>query len=124
MSPSKSQIGWSLVVLVWLPMAALLVWGRGGILDLIALKSQVRGVEAEVKALEQENERLKADIQELQTEPGVYEGPARERFFMKKPGETVLYLPPGSTPAPQLPPPAAAANDVNAPPEPSPPPLP
>jgi cell division protein FtsB len=103
-------------------MAALLVWGRGGILDLVALKSQVRGVEAEAKALEQENERLKSDIQKLQTEPGAYEGPARERFFMKKPGETVLYLPPGSTPAPQ--PPAADANDVNSPPEPSPPPSP
>lgn len=122
MTPSKSQIGWSLVVLVWLPMAALLVWGRGGILDLIALRGQVRGVEAEVKALELENGRLKADIQKLQTEPGIYEGPARERFFMKKPGETVLYLPPGAAPAPQ--PPVEDANDVNAPPEPSPPPSP
>ena len=96
-------------------MAALLVWGRGGILDLIELKSQVKGVEAEVRALEQENERLKDDIKRLQTDPSVYEGPARERFFMKKPGETVLYLPKGTAPAPQPPNPPADVNDVNAP---------
>ena len=104
------------MVLVWLPMAALLVWGRGGILDLIELKSQVRGVEAEVKALQQENERLKDDIRKLQTDPSVYEGPARERFFMKKPGETVLYLPAGSAQAPQPPSQPSDVNDVNAPP--------
>ena len=93
MTPSKAQLGWSLIVLVWLPMLAVLIWGRGGVLDLIELKHQVRSLEAEVKALQQNNDGLKGDVNRLQTDPTVYEGPARERFFLKKPGEAVLYLP-------------------------------
>ena len=102
MTPSKAQLGWSLIVLVWLPMVAVLIWGRGGILDLIELKKQVQGLESEVKALQQENGALKADVNRLQTDPSSYEAPARERFFLKKPGEAVLYLPqPGQkAPAP------------------------
>ena len=45
MTQSKRQLGWGLVVLVWLPMLALLVWGKGGIVDLFALRKQVRELE-------------------------------------------------------------------------------
>ena len=116
MTPSKAQLGWSLIVLVWLPMLAVLIWGRGGVLDLIELKHQVRGLEAEVKALQQNNDGLKGDVNRLQTDPSVYEGPARERFFLKKPGEAVLYLPQGS--APKTPPGSqkgTGPRDTNAP---------
>jgi cell division protein FtsB len=99
-TPSKAQLGWSLIVLVWLPMLAVLIWGRGGVLDLIELKKQVRGLEAEVQALEQERDSLKAEVTRLQADPTLYERPARERFFLKKPGETVLYLPQSGQPAP------------------------
>jgi cell division protein FtsB len=90
---SRSQLGWTLIVLVWLPMAALLVWGRGGILDVIALRKEVRLLQGEVSRLEEENAKIRSEIQRLQTDPSVYEAIARERFFLKKPGERVLYLP-------------------------------
>ncbi len=93
---SPAQVGWSLVVLVWLPMAALLVWGRGGILDLMALRKEVQQLQTEATALEQENARIRAEIQKLQTDPSTYEALARERFFLKKPGERVLYIPPSA----------------------------
>jgi cell division protein FtsB len=107
-------------------MLAVLIWGRGGVLDLIELKKQVRGLEGEVKALQQQNDALKGDVNRLQSDPTVYEGPARERFFLKKPGEAVLYLPQG--PAPQTPPipkKETVPKDTNAlPSEPPPPPQP
>jgi cell division protein FtsB len=112
---SKSQLGWTLIVLVWLPMAALLVWGRGGILDVIALRKEVRLLQGEVSKLEEENARIRSEINRLQTDPTVYESIARERFFLKKPGERVLYVPGGAAlPPPQAPvstppPPAAPA---------------
>ncbi len=108
---SRSQLGWTLIVLVWLPMAALLVWGRGGILDVLALRKEVRLLQEQVGKLEEENARIRSEIQRLQTDPNVYEGIARERFFLKKPGERVLYIPGGAQAAPpQTPAPAAPSN--------------
>jgi cell division protein FtsB len=109
---SKSQLGWTLIVLVWIPMAALLVWGRGGILDVIALRKEVRLLQGEVSKLEEENAKIRSEIQRLQTDPTVYEFIARERFFLKKPGERVLYVPGGPAPPP---PPAPAAPPTASP---------
>jgi len=103
---SRSQLALTLIVLVWLPMAALLVWGRGGILDVLALRREVRLLQGEVAKLEAENARIRSEIQRLQTDPSVYEAIARERFFLKKPGERILYVPEGQAP-PSPPPPAS-----------------
>ena len=90
----KAQIGWSLIVVVWLPMLALLVWGKGGLLDLVAMRRQVRDLQGEVRALEKQNAQLRDEIDRLKKDPALYEPLARERYFMKKPGEVILYLPP------------------------------
>lgn len=111
---SRSQLAWTLIVVVWLPMAALLVWGRGGILDLTALRKEVGQLKEEVSRLEGENARLRGEIQKLQTDPSSYERLARERFFLKKPGERVLYLPPEPAP-PRAQPPTAATPAVDQP---------
>ena len=119
----RTQVGWSLVVLVWLPMAALLVWGKGGVLDLIALRKEVKVLQVEVSKLEEENARIRAEIQRLQTDPTAYEALARERFFLKKPGEKVLYLgpdgasekPPEALPTAAQPAKAAAAEPATPP---------
>ncbi len=95
----KAQIGWSLIVIVWLPMLALLVWGKGGLLDLVAMRRQVRDLQEEVRSLEKQNAQLKDEIHRLKKDPGLYEPLARERYFMKKPGEVILYLPPKPDPA-------------------------
>jgi cell division protein FtsB len=76
-------------------MLALLVWGKGGILELLALRRQIQKLEREVRDLREENLRLKGEIKALREEPRLYERPARERYFLKKPGEVILYLPPG-----------------------------
>ena len=98
--PNKTQLGWSLVVLVWLPMLALLIWGKGGIVDLMALHKQVRQLQTEVEKLRQDNDRLREEIRKLQADPSQYEAVARERLFLKKPGEIVVYLPPSANDQP------------------------
>ena len=103
---TRSQIAWTLLLVVWVPMAALLIWGKGGFMDLSALRKEVRQLQEDVSKLEDENARIRSEIHRLQTDPAAYEALARERFFMKKPGERILYIPPkeGATPAPNLPP--------------------
>ena len=110
--PNKTQLGWSLVVLVWLPMLALLIWGKGGIVDLMALHKQVRQLQAEVEQLRKDNGRLREEIRRLQTDPSIYEAVARERLFLKKPGEIVVYLPPAQDGQP----PSAQNQTANQPP--------
>lgn len=89
----ESRLGWFVVTLVWLLFGALILWGRGGLFDYLKAREQVRALEAQVKALEEENAALEADIRRLRETPEVYEAVARERLFMKKPGEIILYLP-------------------------------
>jgi cell division protein FtsB len=106
----RAQLGWTLLVLVWLPMAALLVWGRGGVLDLLALRKEVRALEAQASTLEKQNASLRAQIQKLQTDPSAYEAVARERLFLKKPGERILYIPATGTVPPPPPPDSGPAS--------------
>jgi cell division protein FtsB len=115
MTPARSwALRWGVLVLVWVPMAALIIWGRGGVLDLFQLRREVANLQAEIDTLKQENEGLRGEIRRLQTDPATYEGPARELLFRKKKGEVVLYLPPAGS-APKVPPPPANAPDANAP---------
>ena len=83
-------------------MLVLLVWGENGILDLLAVRKQIGTLEGEIQRLKEENLRLQEEIRKLRSDPTLYERPARERFFFKKPGETILYLPPpAAAPAPK-----------------------
>lgn len=103
---SAARLGWFVVALVWLLFGALIIWGRGGLLEYLDAREQVRGLEAQVRALEEENAALEADIKRLKERPELYEAVAREQLYMKKPGEVILYLPPEGAPPPS-PPPAA-----------------
>jgi cell division protein FtsB len=104
-----------LLFLVWTAMLALIVWGEGGVLDLLQLKREVANLQAEIDTLRRENGDLKKEIRRFQTDPSVYEGPAREMLLKKKPGEVVLYLPPAGA-APRYPLPAPNTPVVNTPP--------
>lgn len=87
-------------------MLVLLVWGKNGILDLLAVRRQIGNLEAEIRRLTETNRRLQEEIRALKADPTLYERPARERFFLKKPGEAILYLPSGAqAPAPAPSPP-------------------
>jgi len=101
-----ARLGWFVVTLVWLVFGALILWGSGGLFDYLNAQKQVRALEAQAKALEEETAALEAEIKLLQENPEIYEPYARERLFMKKPGEVILYLPPDS-PTANAPNPAA-----------------
>lgn len=90
---ANTRIGWFVVAVIWLFMGALIIWGRGGLLEFISARRQVAALQAEVKALEEANAATKAEIAALKAHPELYEKDARERLFMKKPGEVILYLP-------------------------------
>jgi cell division protein FtsB len=94
-------------------MAALLIWGPGGVLALMALRRQVQSLQTEIQTLQQENGQLKEEIRKLKTDPDTYEKLARELFFLKKPGEQILYLPP-TEPSQGRSPRAGAAGTVPA----------
>ena len=74
-------------------MLALLVWGNGGILDLLAVHRQIIKLQEDVRSLKEGNTLLKKEIKDLKSDPDMYERVARERYFMKKKGEVVVYLP-------------------------------
>ena len=96
---ANTRIGWFVVAVIWIFMGALIVWGRGGLLELISARRQVAALQAEVKALQEANEATKAAIAGLKSNPALYEKEAREKLFMKKPGEVILYLPEKKAPA-------------------------
>lgn len=95
---ANTRIGWFVVAVIWLFMGALIIWGRGGLLEFISARRQVAALQAEVKALEEANAATKAEIAALKAHPELYEKDARERLFMKKPGEVILYLPSDKNP--------------------------
>ncbi len=95
---ANTRLGWFAVAVLWLFMGALIVWGKGGLLDYLQARAQIRALQAEVQSLEEGNAALKADIQRLRTHPEAYEAEARERLLMKRPGEVILYLPEGRLP--------------------------
>lgn len=115
-TPAKRRtVGWGLVVLVWVPMLALIIWGSGGVLDLLQLRREVSDLQDQIETLKKENESLREEVRRLQTDATAYEGPAREMLLRKKKGEVVLYLPlPGTAPV-KPPSPANAPPPVNAP---------
>lgn len=106
-----SRLGWFVIALVWLVFGALFLWGRGGLFDYLQAKKQLEALQAQAEALEAENAALVAEMKDLSESPEAYEAAARERLFLKKPGEVILYLPadgglppaPAQTPQPEPP---------------------
>ena len=89
----KVTLGGSLLICFWVPMVALIIWGKGGVLDLLEIRQEVANLEAEIKTLQKGNQLLAEDVKRFETDPSAYEGPARHLLLKKKAGEIVLYLP-------------------------------
>jgi cell division protein FtsB len=79
--------------LVWLIVGMATVWGRGGIHEIIKAKEKELKLKNELIDIKKENAELEKEIQILKTSPEAYEVYAREKLFMKKPNEVVIYLP-------------------------------
>jgi cell division protein FtsB len=82
------------ISIVWIVVGCAAIWGKGGIHDIFLARQKAGELADELKQLEKETAELKKEIETLNTSADVYEIPAREKLFMKKPGEVVIYLPP------------------------------
>jgi cell division protein FtsB len=69
-----------------------IVFSQNGLLDLLRMKRQIRNIEATAKSLEQENTRLKGEIELLKTDDKYLEEMARKRFGFIREGEKVYRI--------------------------------
>lgn len=67
-------------------------FSENGLFDLIRMKRQIRNIEATSKSLEEENARLKGEIELLKTDDKYLEEMARKRFGFIREGEKVYRI--------------------------------
>ena len=99
----KRALAWMLRV--WRPagtvvavgLALLLTWhvinGKHGLQVWQQKRAEDRQLQREIKDLEQENARLRQQIERLKSDPGAIEKAARERLHYAKPNEVIVALP-------------------------------
>jgi cell division protein FtsB len=73
------------------------VFGRNGLFVYQQKRMDTRTLDGEVRALQQENDRLKVHVDRLQSDPDAIEHQAREELHYTRPGE-VIYTLPSQTP--------------------------
>jgi cell division protein FtsB len=79
-------------------MAYHVVFGANGIVVYQHKKAEYKRLDAELKSLEDENQRISEHIEALQTDPKAIEKEAREQLRYARPGE-VIYVAPETRPA-------------------------
>lgn len=78
------------------------VVGTAGYVARREQRDRIEALDAEIRQLRQENQRLAERIQALRSDPHAIEQMAREQLHLARPGEVVIALPPRSSPpAPQ-----------------------
>jgi cell division protein FtsB len=99
----RRALDWSLRV--WRPagtvvavaLALLLTWHvfntKNGVTVWYQKRAEDRQLQREIKDLEQENARLRDQIERLKSDPNAIEQAARERLHYAKPGEVIYALP-------------------------------
>jgi cell division protein FtsB len=78
-------------------LALLLTWHvfntKNGLSVWHQKRAEDRQLQQEIKDLEQENTRLRGQVERLKSDPGAIEQAARERLHYAKPGEVIYALP-------------------------------
>lgn len=69
------------------------IFGANGFVIYSKKRSEYRNLDAELKSLQAENERLQKNIHSLKTDPKTIEKEAREQLKYARPGEVVYSLP-------------------------------
>lgn len=87
------KIALLMAFLVWLIVGLAAVWGKGGIYEILKAKEKEQKLKNELTDIKKENSELQKEIQILKTSSEAYEVYAREKLFMKKVNEVVIYLP-------------------------------
>jgi cell division protein FtsB len=69
------------------------VFGQNGLTVFEHKNRDERMLNQQVKSLQQENERLRAHVDRLKSDPGAIEHQAREELHYTRPGEVIYTLP-------------------------------
>jgi len=89
-------------------LAALVMWhvvnGNHGLSVWHQKRAEDRELQKQITDVQQENARLRQDIERLKSSPDAIEHEAREKLHYAKPGEVIYTLP--TPPPPDAPPPA------------------
>ncbi|TAL12457.1 MAG: septum formation initiator family protein [Nitrospirae bacterium] len=74
-----------------------------GYMKYLNMKRTQGQIAEEIKAIEEENARLRKNVEAVRHDPATLEGLARNRLGLVKEGETVFLIPPGAkqSPAPR-----------------------
>lgn len=75
------------------------VFGANGFVIYTKKRAEYRNLDAELKSLQAENERLNQNIHSLKTDPKTIEKEAREQLKYARPGEVVYSMPEKQPPA-------------------------
>ncbi len=81
---------------VALAVAALLLYGSSGLVQVWQMKREVEGLERELHRLRLDTERFTSTVDRLREDPAQIEKLAREELGYVKKGEKVLKFPPAS----------------------------
>ncbi len=80
------------VILVWIIVSLAVMWGEGGINDIVNAQKKEDDLKSETMKIEDDIKNLQKEIEELKTSSSKYEIIAREKLYMKKKGEIVVYV--------------------------------
>lgn len=92
MNKTSFKLAIILLIIVYITVLIAIIWGKNGIFELSKAKEKEERLQSEVKYLELENKKLKDEIEKYKNNPSLYEILAREKLFMKKKNEKVIYI--------------------------------
>lgn len=90
---SRRRIATAGVVVLATLVAFHVVLGANGVFVYTKKRAEYRDLDAELKRLQLENERLNLNIKALRSDPNSIEKEAREKMGYTRPGEVVYSLP-------------------------------
>lgn len=82
-----------LLASVFLAGCAALLFGERGVLDVKRSRRQLRELQAQVTARKAAVDKLRLEVERLETEPKALERVVREELGMAQPGEVIILLP-------------------------------
>jgi cell division protein FtsB len=89
----RRKVASAAVVLLIVMTAYHVVFGANGLLIYQQKRSEYHKLDAELKALQEENRRIADHVKALQTDPKAIEKEAREQLRYAKPGEVIYVAP-------------------------------
>ncbi|HEY1270419.1 MAG TPA: septum formation initiator family protein [Terriglobales bacterium] len=89
----RRRIATSVVILLTLWLSVHIFFGANGMVVYNQRRAEIRMLEQQVEALQQENQVQSGEIKALKSDPKAIEKEAREQLHYARPGE-IIYVPP------------------------------